>query len=118
MRYVTSLERIGMQRGMEKGMEKGLEKGMEKGMEKGLAMGLQQALQSERRMLLRLVRRHFGEAVAERTAPVLEQIQQLLVLEDLSEALFDCPDEPTWLARIGVAAQSLPDSLPNNGMSP
>lgn len=75
-------------------------------MEKGLAKGLQQALESQRRMLLRQVRRQFDEAIAEQSAPLLEQIQELLILEDLGEALFDCPDEQAWLARINAAAQA------------
>lgn len=105
MRYITSVERIGIQ------------KGMEKGMEKGLATGLQQGLESERRMLLRMVRRRFNEVIAEQSAPALEQIQQLLILEDLSEALFDCPDEQAWLARINAAAQRQVDKPPNSEMS-
>lgn len=35
MQYVTSVERIGIEKGMEKGMEIGMEIGMEKGMLKG-----------------------------------------------------------------------------------
>ena len=96
MRYVTSVERIGIQKGIQQGMEKGVEKGME----------------SQRRMLLRQVRRQFGETVAEQSAPVLEQIQQLLVLEDLGEALFDCRDEQAWLARINAAARAQTDHPP------
>jgi hypothetical protein len=102
MRYVTSVERIGMRRGMEKGMEKGVEK------------GLQQGLESERRMLLRQVRRRFGGNLVEQSAPVLEQIQQPLVFEDLGEALFDCPDEQAWLARINAAAQAQAENPPNS----
>lgn len=86
MRYVTSVERIGIQKGMEKGVEKGME--------------------SQRRMLLRQVRRQFGESAAERSAPVLEQIRQLLILEDLGEAMFDCPNEQAWLVRINTAARA------------
>lgn len=94
MRYVTSVERIGMQKGMEKGME------------------------SERRMLSRMVRRRFGEAFAERCAPVLERIRQPVIFEDLGEALFDCPDEQAWLARINAAAaQGQADNPPNSGMN-
>ena len=94
MRYVTSVERIGMQKGMEKGME------------------------SERRMLSRMVRRRFGEAFAERCATVLERIRQPVIFEDLGEALFDCPDEQAWLARINAAAaQGQADNPPNNGMN-
>ena len=46
MKYVTSAERIGMQRGMEKGMEKGMEEGMKKG---------------ESTLLLRQLRRKFRQ---------------------------------------------------------
>lgn len=95
MRYVTSIERIGMHKGMGKGME------------------------SERRMLLRLIHRRFGEAHAEQSAPMLEQIQQPVVFEDLGEALFDCVDEQAWLARINAAAQAQAqaDSPLNTGAS-
>ena len=84
MRYVTSVERIGIRKGMEKGMEK----------------GLQQGLNSERRALLRLIRRRFGESAADLSAPVLERIAQPPVLEDLFENVLDCPDESAWLARL------------------
>jgi hypothetical protein len=93
MRYVTSVERIGMRK------------------------GLQQGLESERRMLLRQVRRRFGEAIADQSGPLLGQIQQLLILEDLGEALFDCADEQAWLARIDAAVRAQPDNPPNTGAS-
>ena len=93
MRYVTSVERIGMRK------------------------GLQQGLESERRMLLRGVRRRFGETLAEQSAPVLERIQQPVAFEELGEALFDCSDEQAWLARINAAARAESNSSPNNGMS-
>lgn len=67
MRYVTSFERIGLRKGMEKGLEK----------------GLQQGLNSERRALLRLIRRRFGENAAEHSATALERIAQPPILEDL-----------------------------------
>ncbi len=68
-------------------------------------------------MLLRMVRRRFGETIAEQSAPLLEQIQQLLILEDIGEALFDCPNEQAWLARINAAAQGQADNPPNSQMS-
>ena len=39
MQYITTAERIGMEKGMEIGMEKGMEIGMEKGMKKGMEIG-------------------------------------------------------------------------------
>ena len=45
MQYVTSIERIGIEKGMEIGMEKGLEKGMLKGMLKGEQKTLRRQLE-------------------------------------------------------------------------
>lgn len=82
-------------------------------MEKGLLQGLE----SERRLLMRMIRRRFGEALAEQSAPMLEQIQQPVIFEDLGEALFDCPDEQAWLARINAAARARADNPPNSEMA-
>lgn len=67
--------------------------------------GLQQGLNSERRALLRLIRRRFGETAADQSAPTLERIAQPPVLEDLFESLLDCPDESAWLAWLQAAAE-------------
>lgn len=79
MRYVTSFERIGIRKGMEKSLE------------------------SERRALLRLVRRRFGELTAEHSAPRLARLTDLTRLEDLFEELLDCADDRAWLARLDAA---------------
>ncbi len=76
MQYVSSVERIGEQRSLERG------------------------LNAERQLLLRLVRRRFGETVAADSAPRLAQITEPMVLEDLGEALLDCADGAAWLARL------------------
>ena len=80
MRYVGSVQRIGRQE------------------------GLQQGLDIERHLLLRLVRRRFGEMAAADSAPLLAQISEPAVLEDLGEALLDCVDGEAWLARLELAA--------------
>jgi hypothetical protein len=56
---------------------------------------LQQGLDSERHLLVRLVRRCFGETVAANSAPLLARITEPTVLEDLGEALLDCADDAT-----------------------
>jgi hypothetical protein len=64
-------------------------------------------LHSERRLLQRLIRRRFGEAIAVQSLPALEQIEQLTLFEGLGEELFDCADETAWLARLqAVAAEN------------
>jgi len=71
MRYVSTIER--------QGLEKGLEKGIEKGIEKGLKLG--------RSLILRLLPRQVGE-LSEAT---IEQVNQLSIeaLDSLGEALLD-----------------------------
>jgi hypothetical protein len=81
MQYVSSVQRIGRQE------------------------GLQQGLDSERQLLLRMVRRRFGEAVAASSAPWLAQISEPPVLEDLGEILLDCADGEAWLARLSTAGR-------------
>ena len=61
--------------------------------------------QEERHLLLRQVRRRFGEAVAASSAPWLARITEPPVLEDLGEALLDCADGAAWLARLKAAGQ-------------
>ncbi len=72
--------------------------------EQGLREGRQEGLYSERRLLLRQIRRRFSETVAAQSAPALERIEQLTVFEDLGEELFDCADETAWLARLQSVA--------------
>lgn len=74
--------------------------------------GLREGLESERRALLRLIRRRFGEGVASQSQPMLAQIHQPTVFEELFESLFDCPDEPTWLARLSETVASLGTANP------
>ena len=85
MQYVSSVQRIGRQ--------------------EGLQVGLQQGLDSERQLLLRQVRRRFGETVAASSAPLLARIAAPAVLEDLGEALLDCADGAAWLAAVAEKAQ-------------
>jgi len=79
------------------------QEGRQEGLQEGRQEGRQEGLRSERRMLLRLIRRRFGETAAARSTPLLERIAQPPVLEDLFENLLDCPDESAWLARLQAA---------------
>ena len=62
---------------------------------------------SEQRLLLRLIRRRFGGAIAAQSASVLGQIEQLAVFENLGEKLFDCTDEIAWLTRLQAGEDRL-----------
>lgn len=61
MKYVTSVERLAIERGLQKGMEQGLEIGIEKGIEQGIEKGIEQGrAQGSASVLLRLLNRRFG----------------------------------------------------------
>ena len=77
----------------------------QQGLQEGLQQGLQQGLDSERHLMVRLVRRRFGETVAAHSAPLLAQITEPTVLEDLGEALLDCADGEAWLDRLESVGQ-------------
>ena len=47
MRYVTSIERLGMERGLEQGMQQGMKRGLQKGMQKGMQKGQASLLTSQ-----------------------------------------------------------------------
>ena len=53
MKYITSAERIGIQKGMQQGMQQGIKKGVVKGLQQGMEKG-------ERAILLRQLQRKFG----------------------------------------------------------
>lgn len=70
----------------------------QEGLQQGRQEGLQQGLQSERGLITRQVRRRFGAATAERSAPLLARVTVPETLEQLGEALLDCADGESWLA--------------------
>jgi hypothetical protein len=61
--------------------------------------------QGERKVLLRQVRRRFGEAAVQQSERLLAKITDPAQLEDLGEMLLECKDEATWLNRLQAAAR-------------
>ncbi len=57
MTYVTTVERIGIQKGMQEGIQKGMQKGMQKGIQKGMQKGVHKG---EAILLIRQLERRFG----------------------------------------------------------
>ena len=76
----------------------------EQWVQEGRQEGRQEGLFSERQLLLRLVRKRFGEAVIERSRALLERVEELTVLEELGEAVLDCADGEAWLAMLARRA--------------
>ena len=72
VKYVTSVERLAIERGLQKGLEQGLEQGLERGREQGLAQGLERGRQrGGAAVLARQLNRRFAPlspAVTERLA--------------------------------------------------
>ena len=88
MRYISSAERIGMQRGREEGVQQGMEQGVQQGVQQGLQQGI--AL-----MVRQLLQRRFGSPppwvetkLQEGTAQELEQWAKRLLNADSLEAVF------------------------------
>ena len=66
----------------------------------GYQKGLEQGRAAERQLLLRQTRKRFGDTSAEAIAPLLAQIQDTAVLEDLGDLLLDCETAALWLAAV------------------
>ena len=75
VKYVTSVERLAIERGLQKGMAEGLEKGMEKGLEKGREEGRAQGSAS---ILLRQLNRRFGPLSADVTRRLAQSTPEQL----------------------------------------
>jgi hypothetical protein len=61
MKYVTSVERLAIERGLAQGMEKGLAQGLERGIEQGIEQGIERGREQGRlETLTRLLTRRFG----------------------------------------------------------
>ena len=79
MKYVTSVERLAIERGLQKGMAEGLEKGLEKGLQKGLEKGREEGrTQGTASVLLRLLNRRFGPLSADVTRRLAQSTPEQL----------------------------------------
>lgn len=69
MRYVTSVERIGIAKGVQQGLEQGLEQGLVQGLVQGVQQGLEQGLEQgivkgESKLLQKFLELRFGDLPA------------------------------------------------------
>lgn len=93
MRYVTSVERLAIQRGVLQGIEQGREQGLEQGIEQGLQQGMQREAQI---ILMRLLQKRFG-ALGEETHTRIHNA----TLEQLSMWTDKILESPTLSAIFG-----------------
>ena len=77
MPYITSVERIGIEKGIQQGIQQGVELGIQQGVELGMQQGVQQGVMA---MLVRQLTRRFGplseETMRRIEAAPLEQLEQ------------------------------------------
>jgi hypothetical protein len=66
----------------------------------GLIKGIQEGLERERQLLLRMVRRRFGETTAQQSQGLLARVTDASRLEDLGEVLLECENGEDWLNRL------------------
>lgn len=83
MPYVTSAERIGIEKGLEQGIQQGIQQGREEGREEGLRQGLLIGIE----LALKL---KFGSA-AEEILPEVRQLTDLAVIQAIHAALETAP---------------------------
>ena len=91
-----------LEEGLERGLEQGLEQGLERGLEQGLEQGLERGRRVEREeMLVRILKRRFGDAPAELSQQISE-----LETEQLS-GLLDVVLEASSLAEVEAFLRTL-----------
>ena len=76
------------------------EEGFQQGWQEGFQQGWQEILAAERALLLRLVRKRFGEACAQALAPLLEAQSDPEALEEIGEWIITCDTGEAFLARV------------------
>lgn len=76
----------------------------QQGLARGLEQGLEQGREESRHLLVRLVRRRFGPAIAVQSESLLAAIAAPAQLEDIGERLLTAPDGATWLDWLRQAA--------------
>ncbi|MDS4060517.1 MAG: hypothetical protein RKP73_18410 [Candidatus Contendobacter sp.] len=64
----------------------------------------QEGLGSERRALLKQIRRLFGEAAADRSDPLWARIQQPAIFEQFFEHVLECLDATAWQSCLTAVA--------------
>lgn len=75
VKYVTSVERLAIERGMAKGMQQGIEQGMQLGIEQGLKQGRTQGIAA---VLHRQLNRRFGPLPDDVTRRLSQATQEQL----------------------------------------
>ena len=105
MTFVTSIERLGIQRGKQEGIAIGLEKGLEEGLEKGLQKGLQKGLIRGKKLTRMRLEAQHAAWQATRARHVLQAGEHGLVSEVQAVEIADgdCVGHAEWTKTVGDA---------------
>jgi len=89
MPYITSAERIGIEKGILEGMEKGILKGMEKGIEKGMEKGM---ISEAREMVLEALDIKFSSNVPPDVHELVKALNNKILLKKLHRSAIQSKD--------------------------
>ena len=107
MQITTSWMRQGLEQGIAQGLEQGiaqgLERGLERGIEQGIAQGLEQGIEREKVLIIRLLKRKFGDEGINVDLEARIMALKIDVIERLGEEILDfstVEDLVKWLKKL------------------
>jgi flagellar biosynthesis/type III secretory pathway protein FliH len=93
----------GLEQGIEQGIAQGLERGLERGIEQGIAQGLEQGIEREKVLIIRLLKRKFGDEGINVDLEARIMALKIDVIERLGEEILDfstIEDLVKWLKKL------------------
>ncbi|OSO89826.1 hypothetical protein B7O87_11855 [Cylindrospermopsis raciborskii CENA303] len=107
MQITTSWMRQGLEQGLEQGIAQGLEQGIAQGLEQGITQGLEQGitqgLEREKVLVIRLLKRKFGDKSIDIDLEARIMALKIDVIERLGEEILDfstVEDLVEWLKQL------------------
>ena len=91
MRYVTSVERMGIKKGLQQGLQQGVQQGLQQGIQEGIQAGIRQRLQEARDSVLEVLGIRFG-VIPEDIARLLNTVEVTETLRSLHRQSVICKD--------------------------
>jgi flagellar biosynthesis/type III secretory pathway protein FliH len=103
MQITTSWMRQGLEQGIAQGLEQGIAQGLERGIEQGIAQGLEQGIEREKVLIIRLLKRKFGDEGINVDLEARIMALKIDVIERLGEEILDfssVEDLVKWLKKL------------------
>jgi flagellar biosynthesis/type III secretory pathway protein FliH len=93
----------GIAQGLERGLEQGIEQGIAQGLERGLERGIEQGIEREKVLIIRLLKRKFGDEGINVDLEARIMALKIDVIERLGEEILDfstIEDLVKWLKKL------------------